>query len=151
MEITNQITVHIINPVTITCTCACSRCDNKMEAIAAVAAKVAQSLGYDSLTNEQIEAVVHFVQGQDIFISLPTGAGKSLCYVILPLLFNTIQPGRHSIIIVVSPLKCLMQDQCTKYSEKGVKCICINEVVTEVKIRKIFLLGNTKLYTSVLS
>ena len=42
---------------------------------------------YNNLNPEQMEAVVHFLQGEDVFISLPTGAGKSLCYVVLPFVF----------------------------------------------------------------
>ena len=41
-------------------------------------------LGYGDLTEEQREAVTHFVSGQYVFISLPTGAGKCLCYALLP-------------------------------------------------------------------
>ena len=40
----------------------------------------AQELGYDSVTPEQRLVIESFVKGQDVFVNLPTGSGKSLCY-----------------------------------------------------------------------
>ena len=42
-------------------------------------------LGCQSLKEEQKRAVKAFVEGKDVFVSLPTGYGKSLCYTLLPL------------------------------------------------------------------
>ena len=41
-------------------------------------AYAATKLGYQSLKTEQNEAVKAFVGGNDAFVSLPTGFGKSL-------------------------------------------------------------------------
>ena len=49
----------------------------------------------------------------DVFVNLPTGAGKSLIYPALPKLFNVIFGVRH-LVIVVSPLINLMRDQVKK-------------------------------------
>ena len=69
-------------------------------------------LGYSSLRKEQREAVKNFTGGNDVFLSVPTGGGKSLCYAILPLVFDQIrQKAGRSIVIVVSPLIALMKDQ----------------------------------------
>ena len=38
----------------------------------------AQALGFDSDTPEQRLVIESFVMGQDVFVSLPTGSGKSL-------------------------------------------------------------------------
>ena len=70
-------------------------------------------LGYSHLRREQEEAVTAFVGGNDVFVALPTGSGKSLCFAILPWLFNELHPQRegNSILIVVSPLLALMKDE----------------------------------------
>ena len=43
-------------------------------------------LGNCSTKEKQKEAIVHFINGNDCFVSLPTGYGKSMCYGILFLL-----------------------------------------------------------------
>ena len=42
--------------------------------------KVAVSVGYSKLKPEQEKAILSFVFGNDVFVSLPTGYGKSLCF-----------------------------------------------------------------------
>ena len=37
-----------------------------------------------NLKQEQVQAVVEFVSGRDVFVSLPIGYGKSLIYESLP-------------------------------------------------------------------
>ena len=49
-----------------------------------IISEAALSLGNSTLKPEQLKAVFQFVFGNDVFISLPTGFGKSLCYIILP-------------------------------------------------------------------
>ena len=40
----------------------------------------ATSLGITTLRTEQQEAIRQFILGRDVFVSLPTGYGKSVCY-----------------------------------------------------------------------
>ena len=42
------------------------------------------TVGIASLKAKQREAITRFVRGEDVFICLPTGFGKSLCYALLP-------------------------------------------------------------------
>ena len=63
------------------------RCDftiSRESYIATAAVSLAASkLGYSHLKPKQLEAVREFVSGKDVFLSLPTGGGKSLCYAVL--------------------------------------------------------------------
>ena len=40
---------------------------------------------------EQLQVVVEFLSGKDVFAVLPTGFGKSLCYAVLPLAFDQLR------------------------------------------------------------
>ena len=47
-----------------------------------------QSSWYQSLSPEQRLGKESFLNDQDVFVSLPTETGKSLCYWVLPGVFN---------------------------------------------------------------
>ena len=49
---------------------------------------VSIELGFTSLKPKQKEAIVAFVLGNDTFVSLPTGYGKSVIFAMLPLVFD---------------------------------------------------------------
>ena len=73
--------------------------------------RAAASLGF-TLKKEQEECIFQLAGGKDVFVSLPTGYGKSLCYTILPSVFDQLRSiQKQSIILVVSPLRALMKDQ----------------------------------------
>jgi bloom syndrome protein len=40
------------------------------------------------LKDKQYEAIFNFVLGRDVFVSLPTGYGKSMIYALLPSVFD---------------------------------------------------------------
>ena len=93
--------------------------------------QAASYLGYSTLKREQETALLYFVEGNDIFVSLPTGFGKSLCYGLLPLIFDLKRFGNlergQSIVIVISPLIALMKDQVQNFSEKGLRAGCVTK------------------------
>ena len=84
-----------------------------------VARSAAASLDYGSLKPEQELAIPSFLEGNDVFVSLPMGYGKSLCYAALPCAFDNLQKReRRSIVVVVSPLIALMKDRVSAYSAR---------------------------------
>ncbi len=68
-------------------------------------------LGYSQLRDEQRKAVSSFIRGNNVFVVLPTGSGKTLCFATIPWLFDELYHREGSIVIVVSPLTALMKDQ----------------------------------------
>ncbi len=59
--------------------------------------KTAHSLGYSNLKKEQEEAIQGFISGSDVFVSLPTGYGKSLCFALLPIVFDLLRGVENSV------------------------------------------------------
>lgn len=71
------------------------------------------TFGVEGFRPGQWEAVNAALSGRDTTVFLPTGAGKSMCY-ILPALLS---PG---LVVVISPLLSLMDDQVATLSEVGI-------------------------------
>ena len=55
--------------------------------------------------------IKYIYERKDVFLWLPTGFGKSLCYRVLPFVFDDKLGRNNSIAIVVSPPISLMIDQ----------------------------------------
>ena len=96
----------------------------QVESAIAVAAK---DLGYSQLTSYQSLVLHEFLSGKDVFVSLPTGSGKSLCYWVLPGAFDALRKTRESIVLIVSPLIALMKDQVANLKAKGVEAVYVGE------------------------
>ena len=47
-----------------------------------------KEMGYSEKRSKQEEVVGDILSGRDVFVSLPTGSGKSMCYSVLPRLFD---------------------------------------------------------------
>ncbi|MDD2490827.1 MAG: DNA helicase RecQ [Bacteroidales bacterium] len=60
--------------------------------------------GFSSFKGEQEDVIRHLLEGNDAFVLMPTGGGKSLCYQLPALLL----PG---VAIIISPLIALMKNQ----------------------------------------
>jgi ATP-dependent DNA helicase RecQ len=83
------------------------------------------------LKDEQERAVRYLYDGEDVFLWLPMGFGKSLCYNCLPFLFDyrlgrTRAPASRSTVLVVSPLVSLMTDQVSSLRERRVSAAILS-------------------------
>jgi superfamily II DNA helicase RecQ len=56
---------------------------------------------------------------------LPTGYGKSLIFQLLPDVYDLYFGVENSIVLVISPLNALMQDQVAKLKERGISACMI--------------------------
>ena len=76
------------------------------DSVSVIIEAAASSLGYAEIRLLQETAVRAFMMGSDVFLSIPTGGGKSLCYAVLPCMLDMLQGNDtpQSLVIVVSPL-----------------------------------------------
>ena len=86
--------------------------------------------GYDQFRPLQREIIEDALTGRDVFVLMPTGGGKSLCFQ-LPALM------RDGLTIVVSPLIALMKDQVDALQTSGIPATYLNSTLNreEAKAR----------------
>ena len=65
-----------------------------------------QHFKFDTFRPGQLEALLPLMHGQDVFVRMATGAGKSLCMFLAPLALSD-----EAIGVVISPLNALMDQQ----------------------------------------
>ena len=72
-----------------------------------------------SLKKEQITALKSFILKRDVFGVLPTGYGKSLIYQLAPLVAKRMGLSENPLVVIVSPLIALMEDQVNEATKFG--------------------------------
>ena len=93
----------------------------------------AKAIGITELKDEQRKVVLSFVRGNDVFVSLPTGYGKSVCFAVLPFLFDRIRDRTGSIVLCVSPLTSLMLEQRAKFTVHGLSTDFVGELQQDIE------------------
>ena len=93
----------------------------------------------------QEDIITSVLAGEDTFVLLPTGGGKSLCFQIPALM-------KSGICIVVSPLIALMKDQVKALQNKGIKALALTSGISASELDTLLdnaIYGNYKfLYLS---
>ncbi|OGQ99977.1 MAG: ATP-dependent DNA helicase RecQ [Deltaproteobacteria bacterium RIFOXYD12_FULL_55_16] len=89
--------------------------------------------GYPTFRPPQQEIIEGLIRGEDAFVLMPTGGGKSLCYQIPAL-------HRKGVGIVVSPLISLMKDQVDALLACGVRAAFYNSSLKSEEARRVLAL-----------
>jgi ATP-dependent DNA helicase RecQ len=88
-----------------------------------------ERFGHGDFRGPQLQAVEAVLQGRDVLLTMPTGAGKSVVYQLPALLL----PG---VTLVVSPLIALMKDQVDALARKGIPASFVNSTLDAAERRK---------------
>ena len=100
--------------------------------------------GFDQFKGKQEEVIKNLLEGNDGFVLMPTGGGKSLCYQLPSLIMD-------GTAIVISPLIALMKNQVdviNGISEKDGVAHCLNSSMNKTAIDQVkndITSGTTKL------
>ncbi|KAI5058648.1 hypothetical protein GOP47_0026818 [Adiantum capillus-veneris] len=89
------------------------------------------NFGHAGFRGRQLEAIEAVLSGKDCFCLMPTGGGKSLCYQIPALV-------KMGIVLVVSPLIALMENQVTTLKLQGIAADFLSSTQNATSKSKIF-------------
>ena len=91
-------------------------------------ALLARAFGFSAFRDHQEVVCRAAIEGRDVLLVMPTGAGKSLCYQL---------PGiaRSGTTLVVSPLIALMEDQAAKLASLGFSVARIHSGLDRATLR----------------
>lgn len=92
-------------------------------------ATLRHTFGFDSFRPHQREIVEATLAGRDVFATLPTGGGKSLCYQ-LPAVVG------EGLTVVVSPLIALMEDQVMGALSTGLRAASLTSATESEAARE---------------
>jgi ATP-dependent DNA helicase RecQ len=103
-----------------------------------------EQFGFDAFKGTQEAVITNLLAGNDTFVIMPTGGGKSLCYQLPALVCE-------GVAIIVSPLIALMKNQVDlvrSYSSKDDVAHFLNSTLTKKEIKEVhddLLAGKTKM------
>ncbi len=86
--------------------------------------------GYDQFRGNQEAIIKNVLNGENSFVIMPTGAGKSLCYQLPALIME-------GTAIVISPLIALMKNQVDQMNALSIKADFLNSTLSKSEINRI--------------
>ena len=96
--------------------------ENQTTPIERAASVLAGTFGHPEFRGRQREVIEAVLAGRDVLVTMPTGAGKSLCYQLPAVVLD-------GLTLVVSPLIALMKDQVDALRRKGVRATFVNSSI----------------------
>ncbi|KAF9810825.1 hypothetical protein IEO21_06773 [Rhodonia placenta] len=87
---------------------------------ASIMRKLKDVFGLSGFRTNQLEAITAALDGKDVFLLMPTGGGKSLCYQLPAVCSSGTTKG---VTVVISPLRSLMTDQVESLQAKNVDVV----------------------------
>jgi ATP-dependent DNA helicase RecQ len=91
--------------------------------------ELANRFGFSSFRPGQKEVIEDVLKGHDVFAMLPTGSGKSICYLLSGYFLD-------GLIVIISPLLSLMEDQVQHVRMKGEKRVAALNSFLDYKKRE---------------
>lgn len=79
--------------------------------------------GFDQFRGDQKDIILRLLDGEEALVIMPTGSGKSLCYQLPAAYYQEIGRG---LVLVISPLIALMEDQVRQAQKRGIKARSIH-------------------------
>ena len=104
--------------------------------------KAKEIFGLKELRLFQRNGAGGILNGKDVFISMPTGSGKSMAFLLLPFAFQfrdeNCRPSAPTsngdeFVLVISPLTSLIRDQTQNLKKKKIPCISLNDPAVSSK------------------
>lgn len=92
--------------------------------------KLKEVFGFSQFRGNQEAIIQNIIQGNNTFVIMPTGAGKSLCYQLPALVLD-------GTAIVISPLIALMKNQVDQLNAFGVNAQFLNSTLSKAEINKV--------------
>ncbi|KAK3734786.1 hypothetical protein QZH41_007918 [Actinostola sp. cb2023] len=92
---------------------------------------------------EQIQAIYQVTRGKDVFVNLSMGFGKSLIYSLFAFVCDYMRSAagkvcESSIVVLISPLVSLMDDQLSQMSTQGISAVKLTDLTdTELNALKV--------------
>ena len=100
-----------------------------------------QKAKYRDVHEHQRKVIESYCCGKDVFLSAPTGSGKSFTFEVAPFAFDFLHHGERqevlSVCLVIVPLVALMKDQVAFLFARGISAASVGVDCTSKEVKAI--------------